>query len=92
VARAAIFGSILSNIPLVLGLASVVGGLRHGVQRFDSDRARATAIRMVLATAALVLPSLASYMHAPAEPHEGTLSLIVSVVRLASSCCPCRRR
>jgi Ca2+:H+ antiporter len=37
---------------------------------------------MVLATAALVLPSLAQYVHAPAAPHEKELSLIVSVVLL----------
>jgi Ca2+:H+ antiporter len=82
VVQAAIIGSILSNILLVLGLAFVVGGLRHGVQRFDSDRARTSMILMVLATAALVLPSLAQYVHAPAAPHEKELSLIVSVVLL----------
>ena len=82
VVQAAIIGSILSNILLVLGLAFVVGGLRNGVQRFSSDRARTSMILMVLATAALVLPSLAQYVHAPAAPHEGALSLIVSVVLL----------
>jgi Ca2+:H+ antiporter len=82
VVQAAIIGSILSNILLVLGLGFLVGGLRHGVQRFSSERARTSAILMVLATAALVMPSLASYVHTPAEPHEGTLSLIVSVVLL----------
>jgi Ca2+:H+ antiporter len=83
VVQAAIIGSILSNILLVLGLAFVVGGLKHGVQRFNSDRARTSTVLMVLATAALVLPSLADYVHAPAAPHERTLSLIVSVVLLA---------
>jgi Ca2+:H+ antiporter len=83
VVQAAIIGSILSNILLVLGLAFLVGGLRHGPQRFDSDRARTSTVLMVLATAALVLPSLADYVHAPAAPHERTLSLIVSVVLLA---------
>jgi Ca2+:H+ antiporter len=82
VVQAAIIGSILSNILLVLGLSFVVGGLRNGTQRFDSDRARTSAILMVLATAALVLPSLAQYVHAPAAPHERELSLIVSVVLL----------
>jgi Ca2+:H+ antiporter len=82
VVQAAIIGSILSNILLVLGLAFLVGGLRNGVQRFDSDRARTSTVLMVLATAALVLPSLASYVHAPAAAHERTLSLIVSVVLL----------
>ncbi len=82
VVQAAIIGSILSNILLVLGLAFVVGGLRHGVQRFNSDRARTSTILMVLATAALVLPSLAQYVHTPAAAHERTLSIIVSAVLL----------
>ena len=82
VVQAAIIGSILSNILLVLGLAFVVGGLRHGTQRFDSDRARTSTVLMVLATGALVMPSLASYVHAPAEPHEGALSIVVSAVLL----------
>ncbi|HEY3009345.1 MAG TPA: calcium/proton exchanger [Micromonosporaceae bacterium] len=82
VVQAAIIGSILSNILLVLGLAFLVGGLRHGVQRFSSDRARTSTVLMVLATAALVMPSLAQYVHSPAAPHERALSLIVSAVLL----------
>lgn len=82
VVQAAIIGSILSNILLVLGLAFVVGGLRHGTQRFDSDRARTSTVLMVLATGALVMPSLAAYVHTPAEPHERVLSIVVSVVLL----------
>jgi Ca2+:H+ antiporter len=82
VVQAAIIGSILSNILLVLGLAFVVGGLKHGPQRFDSERARTSTVLMVLATAALVLPSLAQYVHTPAAAHEKTLSLIVSIILL----------
>jgi Ca2+:H+ antiporter len=82
VVQAAIIGSILSNILLVLGLAFVVGGVKHGTQRFDSNRARTSTVLMVLATAALVMPSLAQYVHAPAAPHEKALSLVVSVVLL----------
>ncbi len=82
VVQAAIIGSILSNILLVLGLAFVVGGLRNGPQRFDSDRARTSSVLMVLATGALVLPSLAQYVHTPAAGHEKALSLIVSVILL----------
>jgi Ca2+:H+ antiporter len=83
VVQAAIIGSILSNILLVLGLSFLVGGLRNGVQRFSSERAQTTAVLMLLATAALVLPSLAAYVHSPAEPHEKALSVIVSIVLLA---------
>jgi Ca2+:H+ antiporter len=82
VVRAAIIGSILSNILLVLGLSFVVGGLKHGAQRFNSERARTTAVLMILATGALVLPSLASYVHSPAAPHERTLSVIVAIILL----------
>src|SRR5437763_10255603 len=40
VVQAALVGSILPNSVLVLGIAFVVGGLRHGAQRFDSGPAR----------------------------------------------------
>src|SRR5947207_3339240 len=82
VVQAALIGSVLSNILLVLGLSFVVGGVKNGTQRFDSERARTTAVLMVLATGALVLPSLASYVHAPAGGHESQLSVIVSVILL----------
>jgi Ca2+:H+ antiporter len=82
VVQAALIGSILANLLLVLGMAFVVGGLKHGTQRLDSDRARQIIVLMVLSVAAMVVPSLAHYVHTPAEPHEKTLSLIVSVVLL----------
>jgi Ca2+:H+ antiporter len=40
-------------------------------------------VLLVLATGALVLPSVATYAHSPAEPHERELSTIVSIVLLA---------
>jgi Ca2+:H+ antiporter len=82
VVQAAIIGSILANLLLVLGLAFLVGGLRNGTQRFSSQRAQSTMVLLVLATGALVLPSVATYVHSPAEPHEEQLSIIVSVVLL----------
>jgi Ca2+:H+ antiporter len=82
VVQAALIGSILANLLLVLGLSFLVGGLKHGTQKLDSERARGTIVLMVLAVTALVLPSLASYVHAPAAQHEDALSLIVSAVLL----------
>ncbi len=82
VVQASIIGSILSNALLVLGLAFVVGGLKHGSQRFDSGQARMTVVLLLLATSALVLPGLAQYIHAPAGSHEKQLSLVVSVILL----------
>lgn len=40
VVQAALIGSILANLLLVMGLAFVVGGLRHGTQKIGSARAR----------------------------------------------------
>ena len=82
VVQAALIGSILANLLLVLGLCFLVGGLKHGTQRLGSGRARSTIVLMVLSVAALVLPSLAQFVHAPASKHESTLSLIVSVILL----------
>jgi Ca2+:H+ antiporter len=78
VVRAAVVGSILSNVLLVLGLAFIVGGLRHGTQRFAVDRARTTALLLVLSVMALLVPSLTSSLHTPAAGHEKALSYIVS--------------
>ena len=82
VVKAALIGSILANLLLVLGLCFVVGGLKHGTQKLDSERARSIIVLMVLSVAALVLPSLAHLVHAPASQHENTLSLIVSGILL----------
>jgi Ca2+:H+ antiporter len=82
VVQAALIGSILANLLLVLGLCFLVGGLKHGTQRLDSGRARSIIVLMVLSVAALVLPSLAYFVHAPASKHENTLSLIVSAILL----------
>jgi Ca2+:H+ antiporter len=80
VVQSAIIGSILANLLLVLGAAFLVGGLRHGPQKFEKSRARDTCVLLALATAALVLPSLAQHTHTPAEPHVRELSDIVAVV------------
>ena len=82
VVQSALIGSMLANLLLVLGLAFVVGGLRHGTQTFAKSRARDTCVLLTLATAALVLPSLAKYTHTPAEPHVRALSDAVAVVLL----------
>lgn len=83
VVQAALVGSILGNLLLVLGLAFVVGGLRHGPQRLDSRRARQITVLMVLSVAAMVIPSIAHYVHTPASEHERAFSLLTSVVLVA---------
>ena len=87
VVEAAVIGSILGNILLVLGLAFLVGGLRNGVQRFDGERARVTTSLMLLAVAGMLVPSLASYVHTAASRHERSLSVITAIVLLAVFVC-----
>ena len=82
VVQAALVGSILANSVLVLGLAFVVGGLRNGVQRFSSARARTISTLTLLAAATMALPSLTHAFHTAARPHEHTLSLICAGVLL----------
>ena len=82
VVRAALVGSILANLVLVLGLAFLVGGLRHGTQQLGSERARTITVLMLLSVAALSIPSLAFWIHTPAGDHEDMLSIIVSVLLL----------
>jgi len=82
VVKAALVGSILANLLLVLGLAFLVGGFKHGRQNLGSDRARTIAILMLLSVSAMAIPSLAHSLHAPAVEHEQAFSTIVAVVLL----------
>jgi Ca2+:H+ antiporter len=83
VVQAALVGSIIANSVLVLGIAFVAGGIRHGTQTFNSPRARMIATLSVLAAAILAVPSFAHQFHAPAAAHARTLSLICAGVLLA---------
>lgn len=83
VVQAALIGSILANLMLVLGLSFVVGGLRHGTQHINSARAQHIGVMLFVSVAAMVMPSVAAFIHSPAEPHENTLSVIASVILIA---------
>ncbi len=82
VVQAALVGSILGNSLFVLGLAFVVGGLRHGTQRFSSDAPRMIANLTLLAVAALIVPTITSGLHTPAAGHEDGLSIACAVILL----------
>jgi Ca2+:H+ antiporter len=82
VVQAALVGSILANSLLVLGLALLVGGLKHGTQRFSSEAPRMVATLMMLAVAALAVPTLAVRLHTPAETHAAALSAACALVLL----------
>jgi Ca2+:H+ antiporter len=80
--QTALIGSILANSVLVLGLALLLGGLRHGTQTFGSDSPRLIATLLVLATAAMAIPAFATAPGAPDAGHAVELSVVVAVVLL----------
>src|SRR4051812_22516853 len=82
VVRASLVGSILGNSLLVLGLAFLIGGWRHGTQRFDSDPPRMIATLTLLAVAALAMPTLVHALHTPADPHIEAFSVACALVLL----------
>ena len=83
VVQSALVGSVIANSVLVLGIAFLAGGIRHGTQVFDSPRARMIATLTMLAAAILSIPTLAHAFHAPAAQHDRALSLICAGVLLA---------
>lgn len=80
--QAALIGSILGNALLVFGLALFLGGLKNGTQRFVSEPPKMIATLMILAVAALMIPTLAKELHTPAEPHVNSLDIVCAIVLL----------
>lgn len=56
--KASITGSILGNVLFLLGMGFLLGGRRHGIQRFDRGQAGVNATMLSLAIIALAVPSL----------------------------------
>jgi len=82
VVQAALIGSILANSLLVLGVAIVVGGIKHGRMRFDAESPRMIVSLMMVAVAALAFPTLAAELHTPAADHEEALSAACAILLL----------
>jgi Ca2+:H+ antiporter len=59
--RASLTGSVLGNILLVLGFSILLGGLRNGAQKFEQKHAGLNATMLILAVAALIIPSIFSH-------------------------------
>lgn len=87
VVRGALVGSIMANSLLVLGLAFLVGGIKHGTQKFLSEPPRMISVLMLLSVGAMCIPTLAHLTHTAAEPHEATLSGVCAVVLLVVFFC-----
>ncbi|HUZ20696.1 MAG TPA: hypothetical protein VMU75_09030 [Acidimicrobiales bacterium] len=82
VVQAALVGSILANVLLVLGAAFIVGGLRHGTQRFTAEAARTPVLLLVLAVSIVIVPTLSSHLGIAVAHHEHALSNVAAVILL----------
>ena len=82
VVAAALVGSVLGNLLFVLGLALLVGGLRHGTLEFSRRANNLYATTLLLGVAALIVPFLATQIGAPDFGHAGELSAVVAVTLL----------
>lgn len=60
VLKASIIGSILMSLLFTVGLAILLGGLKHGTQRFDQRSVGLAATAMILAVVGLVVPTFFS--------------------------------
>ncbi len=76
--KASITGSIIGNLLLILGFALLLGGLRHGVQRFDRGLAGMSASMMLLAVAGLMVPTLFELL---VEIRDGRLDVFDTLVQ-----------
>ena len=81
VVKASITGSIIGNILLVLGLSTLVGGLRFERQEFNRTAAELGATTLVLSAIGLIVPALFHFVvHGDPTAHEQELSLEIAVV------------
>lgn len=63
--RASLVGAILANLLLALGVAFLLGGLRHHDQRFNPTASRAYSTMMFVAAVSMIVPSAFSRFVAP---------------------------
>jgi Ca2+:H+ antiporter len=76
--KASLTGSILGNLLLILGASLLLGGLRHGVQRFDRATASTNSTMMTLAVIGLLVPTLFETLR---QIQEGRLDVFHTQVR-----------
>lgn len=83
--KASITGSIIGNLLLVMGMAMLLGGLKHGKQKFDRIQAGHNSILLMLTVLILTIPSLLSHYLGHVEPPDQrveALSLGVAAVMI----------
>src|SRR5262245_38685096 len=84
--KASIAGAIVTNPLFMLGMAFLLGGLKHHVQEYNRNTARLQAGLLFLATVALLIPSVAAETDTSAATagFAQTLSLALSALLIAT--------
>jgi Ca2+:H+ antiporter len=83
--RASIIGALLANLLLALGIAFLLGGLRHRVQEYNPAGARSYASMMLLAAVSMVVPGTFNRVLGDTVPrHAAALDIGVTLVMLAA--------
>jgi Ca2+:H+ antiporter len=84
--RASIAGAILANLLLALGVAFLLGGLRHHTQTYQAGAARMYSSMMLIAVISLAVPSAFSRFFAPEETirEEALLNVGLAFVLLGA--------
>lgn len=80
VAKASLIGSVLGNVLFVMGLAFLLGGLKHGTQKFRATFAGLSSTMLILALAAIAVPDLISFQREEAAEHIAALSVAIAIV------------
>ena len=83
--RASLVGALLANLLLALGIAFLLGGLRHRVQEYNPAAARSYATMMLLASLSMVVPSaFHRFLGGPSPRHAAALDTGVVIVLLGA--------
>lgn len=82
VARYSIIGSVLGNVVLILGASILAAGVRHGRQAFDAKIAGVNATMLLLATAALAIPTIFTQVSGVSTADAEGVSHGVAIVML----------
>ncbi len=76
--KASITGSILGNLLLILGLSLLLGGIRHGIQKFDRNLTGVAATMMMLSVVGMMIPTLFELLR---EVQSGAVDVFNTDVR-----------
>ncbi|HEY1251165.1 MAG TPA: calcium/proton exchanger [Thermoanaerobaculia bacterium] len=84
--KASITGSIIGNTLLITGVSALVGGLKHGRQKFPVKPTGRHAAMMILAVAALGLPAVFARVE-PSRTARRNESIGIAILLLATYAC-----